>query len=62
MASILEERVKGFLETWRLQKAGELPEVDLVVRCLCCGSPKEVEFSTLGFLCRDCLKREELEE
>jgi hypothetical protein len=35
---IIEERVKGFLETWEKRKTGELPSPDLSVRCLACGT------------------------
>jgi hypothetical protein len=60
----LEQRVKGFLETWAKRKTGELPPIDLSVNCSSCGSKimgdGKVEFTANGLVCENCFSEAEL--
>lgn len=63
MASI-QQRVKGFIETWEKRKRGELPPPDLRVTCQSCGiqvmGDNDLRFTAKGLICGDCNREKAL--
>ena len=57
----IEDRVKGFLETWEKRKAGELLPVDMRVTCQSCGAQVmgdgTLQFTRRGLVYKECLDR-----
>lgn len=54
----IEDRVKGFIETWEKRKSGEIPSPDLTVSCSACGGlimgAEEIEPVDMEVVCREC--------
>ena len=56
--TLIEDRVREFVETWLKRKTGELSAIDMRINCQSCGvqviGDDAVSFDKRGIICREC--------